>query len=86
MTRRGRATSTLGGLSALVELTGDGAAASCRSATMAPAPTPTTTTKTITPIRIVKFSVFRLLESVSLFAIPPREHAQLVRRDNPTPT
>src|SRR5258705_9655972 len=68
VTRRGRTTSTRGGLSGFHELTsdgdgdggGDGDAAKCQSATMPAAPTPTTTTKTFMPVRLVKFIVFRL--------------------------
>jgi len=41
-------------------ITGEGDAASCRSATMPVAPTPTTTVKTFMPVRTVKFMIFRL--------------------------
>src|SRR5216683_8274765 len=62
--RRGRTTSTRGGLSAFVKFTGDGDAARCRTATMPPAPTPTSATKTITPVRPVKFIVSHLQNPV----------------------
>src|SRR5882762_4832937 len=62
--RRGRTTSTRGGLSAFVEFAGDGDAARRQSATMAAAPTPTTTTKTLMPILFVNFIVLRLQNSV----------------------
>src|SRR6266478_5487265 len=71
--RRGRTTSTHGGLSAFVEFTGEGDAARCHSATMPVAPTPTTTIKTFMPVRLVKFMVFRLFKSapaVRLFRRP----------------
>src|SRR3977135_3302121 len=60
VTRRGRTTSTRGGLSALGEFIGDGDAARYRSTTAPPAPTPTTITKTFMPVRLMKFIVFRL--------------------------
>src|SRR4030081_172795 len=74
VTRRGRTTSTRGGLSAFVEFTGDGDAARSRSATMPPAPTPTATNKTFMPDPLVKFIVFRLQNPFWLFVIPPPEH------------
>src|SRR5260221_6985228 len=60
--RRGRTSSTRGGLSAFVECTGDGDAARCQSATMPAAATPPTTTKTFMPVRPVKFMIFRTFE------------------------
>src|SRR5712675_799989 len=65
--RRGRTTSTRGGLSAFVEFTGDGDAARRHSAMMPTAPTPTATNKTFMPVLMI-FIVFRLQDPFWLFA------------------
>src|SRR5258707_5372642 len=64
--RRGRTTSTHGGLSAFVEFTGDGDADRRQSATMLAAPTPTATNKTFMPVLMI-FIVFRLQDPFWLF-------------------
>src|SRR6202035_1929662 len=84
VTRRGRTTSTSGGLSALVELIGDDDAARCRSTTVPPAPKPTTITRTFMLVRLMKFIVFRLHYRSGCWLIPlPGHGVQRVRRPDP---